>query len=187
MNRIEMVIQRESPADVASGLGRKAYLIVCDRGYLSHQKAWRTRVALSATCGVVQIESDVVVPIEIVSNKAEYATRTIRPKIHKHLNDYLLPFKPSVVKKSSLDLKINSLDLKEVSAVLNKLSLDRRVGAVTHFFKPRDLHFELRWPLTTNTFWLVGTPTPIPLWPGFSPCMIGPSSSGRYSAKTEPE
>jgi deoxyribodipyrimidine photo-lyase len=132
---IKMVIQRGSPADVASALGRKASLIVCDRGYLRHQKAWRTRVARSATCGVVQVESDVVVPIEVVSNKAEYAARTIRPKIHKHLNDYLVPFKSSVVKKSSLGLKIKSLDLKEVSAFLNKLSLDRRVGPVTQFFK----------------------------------------------------
>jgi deoxyribodipyrimidine photo-lyase len=39
------------------------------------------------------------------------------------------------VKKSSLGLKIKSLDLKEVSAFLNKLSLDRRVGPVTQFFK----------------------------------------------------
>jgi deoxyribodipyrimidine photo-lyase len=132
---IKMVIQRGSPVDVASALGRKASLIVCDRGYLSHQKAWSTRVARSAVCGVVQVESDVVVPIEVVSNKAEYAARTIRPKIHKHLNDFLVPFKSSVVKKLSLGLKIKSLDLKEVSAVLNKLSLDRSVAPVTQFFK----------------------------------------------------
>jgi deoxyribodipyrimidine photo-lyase len=132
---IKMVIQRGSPPDVALAHGRKASLIVCDRGYLRHQKVWRTRVALSAACRVVQIESDVVVPLEVVSPKAEYAARTIRPKIHKHLNDYLLPFKSSVVKKESLGLKINSLDLKEVSAVLKKLTIDRSVAPVTQFFK----------------------------------------------------
>jgi deoxyribodipyrimidine photo-lyase len=132
---IKMVIQRGSPADVASILGRKASLIVCDRGYLSHQKAWRTRVARSAACSVVQIESDVVVPTEVVSSKAEYAARTIRPKIHKHLNDYLVPFKSSIVKTSSLGLKIKGLDLKDISAVLKKLSLDRSVEPVTRFFK----------------------------------------------------
>jgi len=132
---IKMVVQQGSPADVALALGRKASLIVCDRGYLSHQKAWRTRVARSADCGVVQVESDVVVPIEVVSNKAEYAARTIRPKIHKHLNDYLAPFKSSAVKKSSSDLKINSLDLNGVDAVLKKLSLDRSVSPVSQFFK----------------------------------------------------
>ena len=132
---IKMVIQRGSPADVAAALGRKASLIVCDRGYLSHQKTWRAQVARSAACGVVQVESDVVVPIEVVSNKAEYAARTIRPKIHKHLKDYLVPFTSSVVKKSSLALNINGMDLKKVSAVLNELSIDHRVGPVTPFFK----------------------------------------------------
>jgi deoxyribodipyrimidine photo-lyase len=131
---IKMVIQSGSPADVASALGQKASLIVCDCGYLSHQKAWRTQVARSAACGAVQVESDVVIPIEVVSNKAEYAARTIRPKIHKHLNDYLVPFKSSVVKKSSLALKINGLDLQEIGAVLKKLSLDRSVAPVTQFF-----------------------------------------------------
>ena len=132
---IKMVIQRGAPADVALKLGRKASLIVCDRGYLNHQKIWRTQVARSAACPVVQVESDAVVPVEVVSQKAEYAARTIRPKIQKHLNDYLVPFKSSMVKKSSLGLKISSLDLTKADAVLNKLSLDGGVVPVTRFFK----------------------------------------------------
>jgi deoxyribodipyrimidine photo-lyase len=132
---IKMVIQHGSPPDVATALGRKASLIVCDRGYLRHQKDWRTRVARSAACRVVQVESDVVVPLEVVSPKAEYAARTIRPKIHKHLKDYLLPFKSGAVNKVSLGLKSNSLDLTDISAVLKKLSIDRSVAPVTQFFK----------------------------------------------------
>jgi deoxyribodipyrimidine photo-lyase len=132
---IKMVIQRGSPPDVALTLGRKASLIVCDRGYLRPQRDWRTQVARTAVCSVVQVESDVVLPIEVVSNKAEYAARTIRSKINRHLNDYLVPFKPVFVQKSSLDLKIDSLEIKEISSVLARLSLDRSVGPVTRFFK----------------------------------------------------
>jgi deoxyribodipyrimidine photo-lyase len=132
---IRMVIQRGAPADVALALGKKASLIVCDRGYLSHQKAWRKQVARSARCRVVQVESDVVVPLEVVSNKAEYAARTIRPKIHKHLDDYLVPFKSSPVQRSTLDLKIDGLDIEDVGAVIKKLSVDRRVASVSRFFK----------------------------------------------------
>ena len=132
---IKMVIQHGSPADVALALGRDASLIVCDRGYLSHQKAWRTQVALSAGCPVVQVESDVVVPVEVVSNKAEYAARTIRPRIHRHLDDYLVPFATSRVKKKSLGLSIDSLDLKDMDALLNRLSLDQQVAPVSQFFK----------------------------------------------------
>ena len=132
---IKMVIQLGPPAEVAISLGRKAALIVCDRGYLRHQKAWRDQVARSAACRVVQVESDVVVPVEVVSHKAEYAARTIRPRIHRQLDDYLMPFPSSRVNKDTLDLRIDSLDLGDVNGLVRNLSLDRSVSAVSHFFK----------------------------------------------------
>ena len=76
-----------------------------------------------------------VVPIEVVSNKAEYAARTIRPRIHRHLDDYLVPLPTSRVKKKSLGLSIDSLDLKDMGALLNRLSLDQKVAPVSQFFK----------------------------------------------------
>ena len=132
---IAMVVQLGSPADVALALGKEASLIVCDRGYLNHQKAWRTRVARAADCPVVQVESDVVVPVELVSHKAEYAARTIRPRIHRHLDDYLVSFVSGRVKKKFLGLDIDGLDLKDIGTLLRKLSLDQRVAPVTRFFK----------------------------------------------------
>jgi deoxyribodipyrimidine photo-lyase len=132
---IKMVVQKGNPADVALAVSRKASLIVCDRGYLRHQRQWREKVAQKAGCRVVQIESDVVVPIEVVSNKAEYAARTIRPKIHKHLRDYLVEFKPTKIKKSSLQRRVSGIDLQNIDAVLEKMPLDRSVLPVSHFFK----------------------------------------------------
>src|SRR5512139_3997300 len=38
---IRMVVRRGLPSVVALALGREASLIVCDRGYLRHQGAWR--------------------------------------------------------------------------------------------------------------------------------------------------
>ena len=132
---IFMAVQLGLPSDVATSLGRKAALIVCDRGYLQHQKQWRTQVARSAICRVVQVESDVVVPLSVVSDKAEYAARTIRPKIHRHLDNYLIPFQSSSVKKDSLDLKISSLNLQNLDSLIQKLSLDGSVPPVSQFFK----------------------------------------------------
>lgn len=132
---IKMVVQSGSPVEVALTLGKNASLIVCDRGYLRHQKTWRNQVALSSDCLVVQVESDVVIPIDVVSNKAEYAARTIRPKIHRCLDDYLVPFTFSRVKKKSLGLNIDSLDLTDIDALLNKFSIDQSVAPVTRFFK----------------------------------------------------
>ena len=132
---IKMVVQKGNPADVALSTGKKASLIVCDRGYLRHQRQWRKKVAQKAGCRVVQIESDVVVPLEVVSGKAEYAARTIRPKIHKHLSDYLVEFKQTKIKKSSLQLRISGIDLSNIEAVLKKMSLDRGVLPVSGLFK----------------------------------------------------
>jgi len=133
--RIKLVIQKGAPAKVALKLGRHASVIVCDCGYLRHQKAWRDQVAQQADCRVVQVESDVIVPLKVISNKAEYAARTIRPKIHKHLTDYLTDFKSTSVKKSSLNLSIKGIDLKDIDAVLQQMKLDRGVPPVTGIFK----------------------------------------------------
>ncbi len=86
-------IGRGHPADVALKAGRDAALIVCDMGYLRHQAEWRARVAEEAGCEVVEIESDVVVPVETASDHAEYMARTIRPKLLKRLDEFLQPVK----------------------------------------------------------------------------------------------
>ncbi|MGD9044645.1 MAG: deoxyribodipyrimidine photo-lyase [Desulfobacterales bacterium] len=131
---IKMVVQKGNPADVALAAGRKASLIVCDRGYLRHQRQWRQKVARNAGCRVVQIESDVVVPLEVVSCKAEYAARTIRPKINKCLKDYLVEFKPTKIKKPSFKVRLRGLDLSDIKAVTKRLVLDKDVLPVSGFF-----------------------------------------------------
>jgi deoxyribodipyrimidine photo-lyase len=128
---IQMVVQLGNPPAVALALGKEAGLIVCDRGYLKHQRAWRREVATKAGCRVVQVESDVIVPIEVVSPKTEYAARTIRPKIHRHLDEYLKRLKNARVNMSSLDLQVNGLNMESPKAVLDGLKIDRRVPAVT--------------------------------------------------------
>jgi len=132
---IKLVIQKGAPDEIAQKLGRKASLIVCDCGYLRHQKAWRNHLAQQAACRVVQVESDVIVPLRVVSAKAEYAARTIRPKIHSYLSDYLIDFKLTTVKQSSLTLNVKGIDLEDIDAVLKKLKIDHSVPAVTNFFR----------------------------------------------------
>ena len=132
---IEMVLRRGHPPGVALGLGRRASLIVCDRGYLRHQRDWRRQVAKHAQCPVVQVESDVVVPVEVVSAKAEYAARTIRPKIHKHLANYLVGFKQTGVKHKSLGMHVKGIDVNRIERVLQNLNIDRGVPPVSKLFK----------------------------------------------------
>ncbi len=132
---IRMVLRHGHPPEVALKLGQQASMIVCDRGYLRHQRAWREQVAQEAKCLVVQVESDVIVPLAVVSNKAEYAARTIRPKIHKHFQDYLVNFNKIPVKTPSLNLHLRSMNLADIDGILRQLSIDRSVPAVSMFYK----------------------------------------------------
>jgi deoxyribodipyrimidine photo-lyase len=132
---IKMVLRRGHPSEVALKLGQRASMIVCDRGYLKHQRDWRMQVAHQAPCPVVQVESDVVVPVEVVSEKAEYAARTIRPKIHRKLETYLVGLKRTEAKHQSLGLKIKEIDLEDTEGLLRKLKLDHSVPSVSDLFK----------------------------------------------------
>jgi deoxyribodipyrimidine photo-lyase len=131
---IKLVLRIGSPAEVALALGKRASLIVTDRGYLRHQKAWRREVAEQAECRVVQVETDVVVPVDVVSDKREFAARTIRPKIHRHFREYLSAVPATNPEKSSLPLHETGLDLDDPAALCAKLKLDRSVGAVSGLF-----------------------------------------------------
>jgi deoxyribodipyrimidine photo-lyase len=132
---IQMVVRHGSPPEVALELGRHASLIVCDCGYLRHQRQWRQSLAHKAACRVVQVESDVIVPVEVASSKAEIGARTLRPKIHRKLSDYLQPFSPTPVHTPSLKPKFDGMAVGEPAALLKTLKIDRSVSAVSSRFK----------------------------------------------------
>jgi deoxyribodipyrimidine photo-lyase len=131
--KIQFVLQHQSPDEAALSLAKDAAFLVMDRGYLKIQKLWRSRVVKEVSCGVVQVETDVVVPVDVVTNKEEYAARTIRPKIHRILEDYLMPVDEIAVKKSSLKMIFEGLDVSDVDGVLAKMKIDRSVGRVDTF------------------------------------------------------
>ena len=133
--RIGMVVQKGDPATVIGPLMDRSALLVCDVGYTRHQRDWRQSLSSSAPCRVVAVEGDVVVPVATVSPKAEYAARTIRPKIHKHLEQFLIPCPRYRPKHTSVDMGLESLDLGAIDTILDGLDIDRTVPAVTPFFK----------------------------------------------------
>jgi len=130
---IQMVIRRGSPETVALGLAGNAAMVVADRGYLSLQVAWRAAVARDAGRRVVQVESEVVVPVGAASNKQEFAARTLRPKIHRQLERFCVPLRRIPLRADSLDLRLGGLDLRDVEGLLGRLRIDRSVKRVVGF------------------------------------------------------
>ena len=133
---IGFVLRNGSPARVALELAQRACLVVCDRGYLRQQRAWRRQVAAEAKCRVVEVESDVIVPVEITSQKAEFSARTLRLKIQSQLADYLQELVPVDVQHHADGLKVPpSLELCDPEALARSLKLDHSVMPVTRFFR----------------------------------------------------
>ncbi len=125
---IKFVCLHAEPKHAAMQLAKEAACVVCDRGYLNHLRQWRDEVADRCDVKVVEIESDLVVPVETASDKDEFAARTIRPKIHKVWEQYLTPLKQVTPKHSSLGMHLKSdFDLSKPDEVLQKIKCIREV------------------------------------------------------------
>jgi len=130
---IQMVILHKSPEIGVLQLAKKASLAVVDRGYLKVQKAWRDDVSKKMDCLLIQVETDVVVPVEETSPKEEYAAATIRSKIKRKLDAFLVPLKEHEPIIDSLSLNFDSFDIEDVEKAISKLRLDRSVKRVDAF------------------------------------------------------
>jgi deoxyribodipyrimidine photo-lyase len=127
---IRMVIEHRSPELGIVKWAKEASLVVVDRGYLRIQKEWRSEAARQLNCPLIQVESDVVVPVEEASLKEEYAAATLRPKLRKRLDRFLVPLKVRDPVADSLSLRIKSFDLEDLDESLSKLGIDRSVKRV---------------------------------------------------------
>ncbi len=128
------VLRRGEPDDVALALAADASLVVCDRGYLRHQRAWRERVAAEAGRAVVEVEADAVVPVEVASDKREWAAWTLRPKIHRHLDEYLVELATTPIENRDTPA-IGGLDPSDPDAIMEDLDVDRSVAPVSRHFE----------------------------------------------------
>jgi deoxyribodipyrimidine photo-lyase len=132
---IGFAVRKGSPEEVALEVGEDASLIVTDRGYMRPQREWREKVAREASCLLTQVETDVVVPVELASGKREHAARTLRPKIAEYLEDFLVALNPTKPEKGSFDMRVDGLDLSDIQKILDEMDLDRSVGALGHLYR----------------------------------------------------
>jgi deoxyribodipyrimidine photo-lyase len=129
---IQLIIRYGSPEHSIQDLAADASLVVVDQGYLRIQRDWRSSVAHSLDCPFTQVESEVLVPLQTASPKEEYSAATIRPKIHKNLQRFLVETPPEKILHPSASLDIDSVSIQDLSAALHHLSLDTSVAPVPH-------------------------------------------------------
>lgn len=128
--RILFVVQVGSPPKVALQLAQNAAALVMDFGYLRHQRAWRAEVAQEAPCLVLEVESEVVVPVWLAYPKEAWSAQVLRRRIFPFLERFLRPHPELEPEKSSLGMDLPGLDLGDPAVVLAGLPLDRSVPPV---------------------------------------------------------
>ena len=79
-------------------------------------------------CPLIQVEGNVVVPVEAASSMEEYAAYTLRPKIGQRLDDFLTPLEEKVPRKPSLGLHFESFDVSDGDEAVSQLKIDGSVG-----------------------------------------------------------
>ena len=132
---IQMVVRHITPDEGATELANEACLLVVDRGYLRIEKQWRQQVAHKVKCQVVQVESNVVVPVETASPKAEYSAGTLRKKLNARLLDFAVPLALRTLDHSSLGLLLEGENflIEDGKAAIEQLEIDRSVKASPFF------------------------------------------------------
>jgi len=131
---IRLIGRRGDPVEAIVELAEQAALVVTDTAYLQPARGWRDDLAKRLHIPLLRVESDVAVPVELASDKREYAARTIRKKINRHRDDCLQRVGLRAPDKSSLSLGVSDeCDLSDPEALLAALDIDRSVPRVVRF------------------------------------------------------
>jgi len=130
---ISFVLKLESPELGILPLLDHAHTLVMDMGYMKHQVKWRNDIVIYADQNFMDIridmiDTDMIVPVRVASDKAEYGAYTLRPKIKKLYHEFR-DFKRTTTLNNVTPVQmVSDDDLSNLSITLSKLNLDQSVS-----------------------------------------------------------
>ena len=127
---------KNSPKQVVAQIAKDAALIVTDDFPCFIIPKHNAAIVERARIPVYAVDSNGVIPMSKFE-KEEFAARTIRPKIKRILDNYLIPFEEAKIKIKNLDLKIDCPDTE-----VNKENIAKLVAEcdVDHAVKPSEIY-----------------------------------------------
>ncbi|MEN3010571.1 MAG: deoxyribodipyrimidine photo-lyase [Candidatus Bipolaricaulaceae bacterium] len=111
-------------------LAREAACAVMDGAYLRPQRAWQAEVAQRAPCTVFQVDTEVVVPVELAYPREAVNAAVLRRRIHPLLSRFLRALPEQDPPRSSLPLELPGREETLSLRVLEALPVDRSVPPV---------------------------------------------------------
>ena len=130
---IKLIVLLKSPEKGITELAKDSCLTVVDKGYMKTLKQWYNWAAERMECPLVQVEDNVIVPLEVASTKEEYSAATLRPKISSKQNHFLSRPLTLLPSRSSLSLELDFKELVGINRGLSMANLDDSVGKTKHF------------------------------------------------------
>lgn len=96
--------------------------VFTDFSPLRGPRALRSQLARDLACPLFEVDTHNVVPAWVTSDKEEYAARTIRPKIHRLLDDYLC--EPPALKKHPYPMEAEPVDWHAAGSAMKAPAID---------------------------------------------------------------
>lgn len=127
-----MVFRIGNPVDIVKTFLNDTDTLILDQAYLKYPLKWRYDIVQSIQDNelpitVEMVDTDLIVPVRIASNKVEYGAYTLRPKLHK-LMDVFIDFKKLSILNNQSQLSITSeFNFDNIEALLNRLKIDDSV------------------------------------------------------------
>ncbi|TVP85474.1 MAG: deoxyribodipyrimidine photolyase [Acholeplasmataceae bacterium] len=131
---ITFILKLDSPDQAVMPLLAEADTLVMDAGYLKVPRQWRETVLGHAHkhhphLQIDKVDTDLIVPVDVASDKAEYGAYTLRPKLKKlypAFRDFVrLPDYEGITLKNIA----SDDDLLDIDALLERLPIDKTVSA----------------------------------------------------------
>lgn len=103
-------------------------VLILDKAYLKQPRQWRNALykRIKSRNTIIEIDTELIVPVEHVSSKMEYGAYTIRPKLHKLFDAFddhdVLPAYTGPYQQLA-----SEVDLNELNTLIESLPIDQSV------------------------------------------------------------
>lgn len=112
---------------------QNAVCLFTDKGYLRGARKWRSEISNQLDCQFVEIDTNLLVPVEFSSNKEEYSAYTIRRKIHSKFKNFLNHYEIKPVMFNINTQYQSILQNLNISEILNLLQINKQVANTKYF------------------------------------------------------
>lgn len=117
---INFVVKEGNYEDVLNELAKDAVVIITDKGYLRYQREIREKSLKKISTKCIEVETDVVVPIETVSKNLVPYAKLYRKKIEPYLNKFIKKIElPKILNKKIIKFENTLKNIEDMKKVIN--------------------------------------------------------------------